>query len=115
MSASRVGFVLAVMAAAMGIAGLLSVCPPGSAQQIPREESPAGDLLAFSVLGQDGKYQQIAVIDSAKRVLAVYHVRLEDGKTELKSVRNIRWDLELEDFEGTGLLPRDIRALVERN
>jgi hypothetical protein len=107
---------------------LLGWQDPGIAQrsntsvaQRPFAEPPstklpsAGEgLLAFGVVSPDGKYQQIAVIDAEKRALAVYHVRLEDGRTELKSVRNIKWDLELEDFEGMGLLPRDIKALLDR-
>jgi hypothetical protein len=47
-------------------------------------------------------------------VLAVYHIDLTTGRTELKSVRKIHWDLQIEEFEGSAPLPQEVRALVEQ-
>ena len=44
--------------------------------------------------------------------MAVYHVDRATGKITLKSVRNVRWDLLLDEFNGTNPAPREIRALV---
>ena len=35
------------------------------------------------------------------------------GQIELKSVRNVQWDLLIEEFNGVRPLPREIRALLE--
>jgi len=56
--------------------------------------------------------QQMVVIDPVLRVMAVYHVDSTSGKVSLKSVRNIKWDLLIEEFNGGEPSPRDIRTLL---
>lgn len=58
--------------------------------------------------------QQIAVVDAKAKCLCVYHIDADSGQICLKSVRNIRWDIELQEFNGTSPLPREIRSLVEQ-
>jgi len=72
----------------------------------------AGDLMAFSAELGSGP-SQITLIDAKSRVMCVYHVDRE-GKIELRSVRNVQWDLLIEEFNGVSPLPRDIRALLEQ-
>ena len=57
--------------------------------------------------------QQVVVLDPQHRVLAVYHIDLTSGGIQLKAVRQIRWDLQLENFNGAQPLPREVRTLVE--
>ncbi len=57
--------------------------------------------------------QQVVVLDPQQRVLAVYHIDLTSGGIQLKAVRQIRWDLQLENFNGAHPLPREVRTLVE--
>ena len=57
--------------------------------------------------------QQVVVMDAESKVIACYHAD-SDGAIELKSVRNIRWDLQLEVFNGGELKPEDIRALIQK-
>ena len=71
------------------------------------------DLLALSHDGGDGK-QQITIVDPRQRVMAVYHVDRATGALALKSVRNLQWDLQIEDYNSGSPAPRDIRALKER-
>jgi hypothetical protein len=73
----------------------------------------AGDLMAFSTDVGNGT-QQITVIDANERVMSVYHVASGKGEIELRSVRNIRWDLLMEEFNGVRPLPREIRVLLEQ-
>jgi hypothetical protein len=73
-------------------------------------ESPG--LITVSALVGD-KTQQLTVIDPHARVMSVYHVELASGAIALKSVRNIHWDLQLSEFNGSAPLPREIRALLE--
>src|SRR5436190_1555979 len=61
--------------------------------QRPAPASTTGDsLLSHSVELPDGR-QQIALIDSRTRSIAIYHVDPRTGALGLKSVRNIHWDL----------------------
>jgi len=71
------------------------------------------DLLALSHDSGDGR-QQITLIDPRQRVMAVYHVDRASGALQLKSVRNVQWDLMIEDYNSASPAPRDIRALKEQ-
>jgi hypothetical protein len=91
----------------------------GSGERSPSDNRPpgaraqaAGELLALTAVY--GNVQQVSVIDSRERTLAVYHLDLTTGQCELKSVRRIHWDLQIEDFEGKSPLPQEVRTMVER-
>ena len=56
--------------------------------------------------------QQLTVIDATKRAMAVYHVDKATGRVTLKSVRQVHWDLQLEEFNGVSPLPREIQSLL---
>jgi hypothetical protein len=71
------------------------------------------DLLALSHDGGDGR-QQITIVDPRQRVMAVYHVDRASGALQLKSVRNLQWDLLIEDYNSGTPAPRDIRALKDQ-
>ena len=55
--------------------------------------------------------QQIVVVDTADRAMAVYHVEPSDGKIQLKSVRQMDWDLRMEHFNGQSPLPSELRQV----
>lgn len=59
--------------------------------------------------------QQFTVVDPSTRAMAVYHVDLKGGQITLKSVRNLRWDLQLEDFNGVTPKAREVRIQVQGN
>lgn len=85
--------------------------PPALGTRIPL--AAAGDLMAFSSEIGSGP-AQVTLIDAKSRVMAVYHVDRTTGQIELKSVRNVQWDLLVEEFNGVRPLPREIRALLEQ-
>lgn len=60
------------------------------------------------------KGQMLTVIDPRQQTIGVYTVDLPSGKITLRSVRNIRWDLQLTDFNGDNPLPREIRLQLEQ-
>lgn len=62
----------------------------------------------------DAQHQQITVIDPGTRVLGVYHVDLSTGEVALKSVRNMHWDLQMMEFNGTSPMPDEVRSILER-
>lgn len=53
--------------------------------------------------------QQMVVVDSANRSMAIYHIDAALGKLALRSVRNLTWDLSMEQFNGQSPLPSDLR------
>jgi hypothetical protein len=61
----------------------------------------------------DGAHQQLTVIDPRMQVMSVYHLELTTGLITLKSVRNIRWDLQIVEFNGTNPLPSEIRSRLD--
>lgn len=77
------------------------------------QQTPTGELIALSHDLGEGR-QQVTVIDPKLRVMAVYHVERTSGEIALKSVRNVHWDLQMEEFNGVSPSPRDIRALLEQ-
>ena len=56
----------------------------------------------------------LTVIDPRQRVIGVYHIDLSTGKITLKSVRNIQWDLQVEEFNNVSPLPKEIRSSLEQ-
>jgi hypothetical protein len=97
------------------LSGLIFGYPEASAQRGPSDRAtPSADLIALSFDTGDGR-QQVTVIDPRTRVMAVYHVDRASGALALKSVRNVHWDLQIEDFNSTSPTPREIRALTDPN
>ena len=73
------------------------------------------NVLAFSETqnGPNGQYQQITIIDPKNRSLCVYHVNLATGQIELKSARNIEWDLQLVYLNAKKPLPNEVQAIIQ--
>ncbi len=116
-------FGLSVVAVLVMVLGVLSGSPlafsqaptqpaaqPALPQRLPL--AAAGDLMAFSSETGSGP-AQITLIDVKSRVMCVYHVDRTTGQIELKSVRNVHWDLLIEEFNGVNPLPSDIRKILE--
>jgi len=62
-------------------------------------------------LGND--QQQLVLVDPELRVMSVYHISSK-GEIELMSVRNFHWDLQMDVHNGThGLMPKEIRAMLQ--
>jgi len=106
---SGVLFGFAVLIA--GVVGFADAQGPRGASQDRVASSP--DLLALSHESGDGR-QQITVVDPRQRVMAVYHVDRVSGALQLKSVRNLQWDLLIEDYNSGSPAPRDIRVLKDQ-
>lgn len=82
-------------------------------RQVTQDKAVNADLLALSHDAGDGR-QQITLVDPRQRVMAVYHVDRATGGLQLKSVRNVQWDLTIEDYNSGSPAPRDIRALRDQ-
>src|SRR5437763_14348303 len=110
--------VLAVLVA--GVVGFADAQAPrashdrAAVERVSQDRAASSpDLLALSHDGSDGR-QQITIVDPRQRVMAVYHVDRATGALALKSVRNLQWDLQIENYNSANPAPRDIRALKEQ-
>src|SRR5688572_12342255 len=105
------GVVVGLCVLAVGSMGFSQAPAQRPANQDRMVSSP--ELVAMSYDAGDGR-QQITVVDPRQRVLAVYHVDRATGALALKSVRNLNWDLMIEDFNSDKPTPREVRALTQR-
>jgi hypothetical protein len=74
---------------------------------------PGSTIAAIVSTLPDGK-QQTLLIDGERRVVSVYHIHPTTGEISLKSVRNFRYDLEMDEFGTSSPSPRDIKAMLNR-
>ncbi len=72
----------------------------------------ANDLIALSSDASES-HQQVTLIDTKTHVMSVYHIDRRTGEIALKSVRNVQWDLRMEEFNGVSPSPREIRTLLQ--
>ncbi len=101
------GLVIAALAATVWPDAVLAAGRVG-----PSPVSGSSQLVTqLSVLGDNR--QQLLVIDPELHVMGVYHVDA-NGEVTLKSVRNFHWDLQMEQFNGTNPLPREIRSMMQQ-
>lgn len=73
--------------------------------------SPTG-LITHVYPSQD-RPTQVIVIDSMQQRMAVYFVNKENGEIQLKSVRNLQGDLQLQEFNSGDPSPVDIQNRIE--
>jgi hypothetical protein len=106
------GFAVLV-AGAVGLADAQGPRNSAAERTAHDRSASSADLLALSHEGPDGR-QQITIVEPRQRVMAVYHVDRTTGALGLKSVRNLQWDLMIEDYNSGTPAPRDIRALKEQ-
>lgn len=104
-----------IVAAVVVVAGLgwNAVAQQPSGGPAYSSNGPRGDLVTY-FLPVEGKPTTLTVIDPQQRRIAVYHVNRESGEIQLKSVRNIAWDLSMEYFNSGPPLPEEIRRGLER-
>ena len=72
-----------------------------------------GDLIAVPSPMTD-KGQMLTVLDPRQQAIGVYWIEAGTGKISLRSVRNIRYDLMMSDFNSDAPLPREIRLQLDQ-
>jgi hypothetical protein len=98
-----------VLLAAFGSGGLAA---QRAGRQLPSgglEQS--GPLWTLATPLDDGR-QMLLVVDQTNRGLAIYHVDPASGTLTLKSTRDIRWDLMVEDFNAQEPKPSALRTML---
>jgi hypothetical protein len=86
--------------------------PMGAATTHAVERGQPGELLALS-MDVEGR-QQVTVVDPRRQVMAVYHIDRNTGSITLRSVRNVQWDMVMEDFNSGNPTPREIRSIADQ-
>lgn len=97
---------LAGGSAAWGVSPLAAE-PAFGAQPAPAGEG--ADALQLRVLHNPQGPPTMAVLDPVRQVLAVYQVDPTSGQISLRSVRLVRFDLRLDDFQTNKPSPADLR------
>ena len=62
----------------------------------------------------DDRHGQLTLVDPKSRVVSVYHIDRQTGEIALKSVRNVHWDRQMEEYNGVRPSPREIRSLLQQ-
>jgi len=58
--------------------------------------------------------QQITLINSNTQMMSVYHIDKNTGRISLKSVRNIYWDMQMDELNAERPSPREIRNMLQQ-
>ncbi len=79
-------------------------------QQVGRTDRPVGGEVRVPGI----RPTQVAVVyDTEQKVLGVYHIDAE-GAITLKGIRPIKWDLQLDHYNGKAPLPEDVKNGLTR-
>jgi hypothetical protein len=117
----------ALVGAGLVVFALQSPAPSGEAlgqrfaaqRTNTHEVSESSDLIVMSAAAEPGEQgvpvERVTIVDPKSRTMAVYHVKTTTGEIELKSVRKFEWDLQMEEFNATSPLPREVRSQVTPN
>ncbi|MCA9104294.1 MAG: hypothetical protein R3B96_19200 [Pirellulaceae bacterium] len=73
---------------------------------------PTEGMIALDLEGNEA-FDLVALVDPVARVMSVYQIDRNSGEITLRSVRNVTWDLELDEFNGTRPTPREVRSQVQ--
>jgi hypothetical protein len=103
-----------VMAAAAMAEQRGEAVTPRIVSAMPGAAAVAGHELIVMPTTLNEKTQMLTVVDERQRVLSVYHIDMATGKIALKSVRNIHWDLQINDLNNEDPLPQQIKSLLEQ-
>ena len=113
MRATLVGLVVGVLASTglmivgVGPASLYAQRQSGYEAQATSRDG----LTALAGATAEGQ-QLVLLVNSQRQTIAAYHVDVGSGQISLRSVRNCRWDLEMEEFNGAEPSPEKIQALL---
>jgi len=96
--------------AVLGSGGMAAQRAGRSLPAGPSDQS--GALWTLATPLDDGR-QMLLVVDQQNRSMAIYHVEPASGTLTLKSTRDIRWDLMVEDFNGQEPRPAALKKMLE--
>ncbi|MEM8947605.1 MAG: hypothetical protein AAGD11_20715 [Planctomycetota bacterium] len=93
----------------------------GRAEKVPAQaELQAGGFGAARLITHfhedaAGGPTRVIVVDPNLKRMAVYHVPTDSGAIQLKSVRNLTLDLQVQEFNSGDPSPIDMQKTLQRN
>lgn len=87
---------------------------PAQAEVIP-VTGGTGGLITHIEQSAAGDVTRVIMIDPQLRRMAVYDVPSSSGAIQLKSVRNLTVDLQLQSFNSEDPSPIDMEKMLQRN
>jgi hypothetical protein len=87
---------------------------PAQAEVIPATAG-SGGLITHIEQSAAGDVTRVIMIDPQLRRMAVYDVPANGGAIQLKSVRNLTVDLQLQSFNSEDPSPIDMEKMLQRN
>ena len=100
----------------LAVAGLLAggvLAAQRAGRPVPTEAGDRSAALWTLATPLDDGRQMLLLVDQQNRALAIYHVDPATGTLTLKSTRDIRWDLMVEDFNCQEPRPAALRKMME--
>lgn len=79
-------------------------------QNQDNQTATGNEVQTVSVMLPSGM-QQIVIHDTRTMRMAVYHIDGGSGRIQLKSVRDLTWDLKMEHFNGQSPLPAELKQM----
>jgi hypothetical protein len=103
------GLAFAWLQGSWGLAAQRAVRP---ASAVPGANGQAGQFWTMTTPLDDGR-QMLLVLDQQSRCLAIYHVDAVAGTVQLKSTRDLTWDLMIEEFNAQEPRPSSLKKMAE--
>ena len=99
---------------ALGVWLALDSSPHALAQGRSQAGGPPADQSVTIIhLDAGDAGDHIVLVDAGTNTMCTYFVQRETGQILLRSVRNLTWDMQLEEYNPTTPSPKDIRAVIE--
>jgi len=74
-----------------------------------------GGLITHFHEDPKGGPTRVVVVDPGLKRMAVYHVSVSSGEIQLKSVRNLTVDLQLQAYNSENPSPIEMQKMLDRN
>ena len=78
----------------------------------PGTNGQAGQFWTMTTPLDDGR-QMLLLLDQQSRCMAIYHVDAAAGTVQLKSTRDLTWDLMIEEFNAQEPRPSSLKKMAE--
>ena len=114
MRAIQAGFLVGASIACLAAVISISSATVQAQRPAAMQGGAAGSDALVAIPGPDSESQQsLLVLDRSLQTIASYQIDKQSGQISLRCVRNIRGDLQMDDFNGTEPSPEKIQALLQ--
>ena len=107
-----VGIVLGAFLTTFALVGWRT--QPTAHGQTTADHRPSAENTTVMTVPMGEAGQRVIVFDKDRHTLAVYEVDTLGGRIALRSVRQVQWDLALEEFNALPPKPAEVRVMMEK-